>query len=156
MNLLMRKNRRRYRTLHAGLNDLLTVVSGPELRDAIAKPHEGGPHWRENLWDLKRMGRRCEINDVSLVPFSQISSIPTLRVLNYFYSDRWKLYLMNDVYFNEFTDLQVIKKNSLKTIFLNANILIFFSNLLSNVIYYFIKLRSHDTCWLDIIAWIGE
>lgn len=40
MNLLARKNRR-YRTLHAGLNDPLTVVSGPELRDVIAAPHEG-------------------------------------------------------------------------------------------------------------------
>jgi len=39
MNLLTRKNRR-YRTLHAGLNDPLTVVSGPELRDVIATPHE--------------------------------------------------------------------------------------------------------------------
>lgn len=43
MNLLARKNRC-YRTLHAGLNDPLTVVSGPELRDVITEPHEGGPH----------------------------------------------------------------------------------------------------------------
>jgi len=34
-------------TLHADLNDPLTVVSGPELRDVITTPHEGGP-WREN------------------------------------------------------------------------------------------------------------
>jgi len=47
MNLLTRKNRR-YRTLHAGLNDPLTVVSGPELRDVIATNHEGGLRWENS------------------------------------------------------------------------------------------------------------
>lgn len=76
MNSLARKNRR-YRTLHAGLNDPLTVVSGPELRDVIATPHEGGP-WRENSWDPERMGRRCEISYALLVPLTDFINFSTL------------------------------------------------------------------------------